>query len=183
MTVRHSLEEKWPLVLDRQLDAEEGAFVSPVSSPVHSFPPLHGTFDVETLPSVYRSPLPKVSSYGGFSSSDDSASLIRRLRQERLGHSSSDVGQLRRGSGDREGAGGNGPDSPASHRVTRTLSRRSRKFAVSLKELSPRNPVLQRLQLDKSLGNVSGDRSPTTSRHERPKSTTDGYPHERKSPR
>ncbi len=170
------------------MDMEESAFTSPVSSPVHSFPPLYGSFNLDTLPSVYRTPMHKVSSYGGISLPDDHTSRQRRLMHQRLGHSSSDVGSgvhAKNADGECEssGGGGGGGNSPVhSKALGRSLSRRSRKFALSLRESTPRNPSLLRLQFDKS-ASLQNKKSPTVPQRERPKSTADALQREHKSPR
>ena len=60
ITVRHSAEEKWPLIFDSQQELDETTPLSPDPHPVRFFPPLFGSFDLDSLPR--RSRLPKASS-------------------------------------------------------------------------------------------------------------------------
>ena len=57
-SVRHTMEEKWPLVFEHNPDQDDGAFPSPSTTPVKPFPPLFGSFNVDTLPSMYRFAMP-----------------------------------------------------------------------------------------------------------------------------
>ena len=61
------MEEKWPLVFEHNLDQDDGAFASPSTSPVKPFPPLFGSFNLDTLPSMYKFAMPKVSSLSNVS--------------------------------------------------------------------------------------------------------------------
>ena len=169
-TVHHSMEEKWPLVFDHQHEMmEEGAFLSPEPSPVQSFPPLYGSFNIDTLPSVYRTPqMHKVASYESGIGRED-IPMQRKLRRG-LGHSTSDIfgGDTRKGESERtEGSG-----SPLHSRAAlgRTVSRRNRRFVLSAKEPS-RKPSLLRLQLDKTSGGIG--QSLSFSKRERPQSVAD----------
>lgn len=62
ITVQHSAEEKWPLTFDTQQELDDaGVPLSPDAYPIRFFPPLFGSFDLNSLPR--RSGLPKASSY------------------------------------------------------------------------------------------------------------------------
>jgi len=60
-SVRHTMEVKWPLVFEHNIEPDDGAFASPLTSPVKPFPPLFGSFDLSTLPSMSRpSTIPRI---------------------------------------------------------------------------------------------------------------------------
>lgn len=61
IAVRHSAEEKWPLIFEAKHEMEDALPTSPEPSPVRFFPPLFGSFDLNSLPR--RSGLPKASSF------------------------------------------------------------------------------------------------------------------------
>ena len=127
-TVRHSLEEKWPLVFDYNPDmTDEGTFLSPTLSPTKSFPPLFGSFDFQTLPSLKS--IPKASSLMrlAYSKSTDESHPQKRL-EKRV--SDSETKKT--------------PDVASPTRdLARSISRRNRKFFISTKE-PRRTPSLMR---------------------------------------
>lgn len=61
IAVRHSTEEKWPLIFEARQEMEDALPTSPEPSSVRFFPPLFGSFDLNSLPR--RTGLPKASSY------------------------------------------------------------------------------------------------------------------------
>lgn len=167
-TVRHSSEEKWPLVFKHGPEIDDTAFASPdPRTPVKTFPPLFGSFDFNTLPSQKssvrslprfrpptvgsRSPLPKVASYGGSlyqSSADESPIHRQAVKKERVSAAddSTDAPIPSDGSG-------------CTHQTLERALRRNRKFFVSLKE-PHRSPSFLRLKPSSVLTRMRSDERP-----------------------
>ena len=120
-SVRHTMEEKWPLIFEHNPDQDDGAFASPSTTPVKPFPPLFGSFNVDTLPSMYKFAMPpKVSSLINVSH------ILPQPHTQPIHHSAS-YQQF-------DSKGDTSPTHKTSSGKSITRRRSSKKFFISMKE-------------------------------------------------
>ena len=147
ITVQHSAEEKWPLILDGKQVIEDAVPASPDSNAVRFFPPLFGSFDINSLPRW--SGLPKASSYQALT-----ASYVTHTGSS-LSLSSNSSLSLRRTN-----------EVNPKRTPPRSLSRKpGKKLFASLKDKGRQSPSLSQLRV-KSSADMTRAPSHTLSHHQ-----------------
>ncbi|CAI8054557.1 Rapamycin-insensitive companion of mTOR [Geodia barretti] len=140
ITVQHSAEEKWPLIFDSKQELDDAAPFSPDTRPVRFFPPLFGSFDLNSLPRTSR--LPKALSYQVLNAPYSRSEHHLGSSLSLSAHTTSSLKKA-----DSGGAGGGARKTPPPLRVL-GVRKPGRKLFASVKERDRgrRSPSLSRLR-------------------------------------
>ena len=139
--MRHSAEEKWPLIFETKQEMDDAIPSTPDLTPVRFFPPLFGSFDLNSLPR--RSGLPKASSYQALTGTYARSTEHSGSSPSLSAHSTQ---SLRRVEGDQ-----------VKKTPPRSLGRKpGKKLFASLKDRDRHSPRLARLKMKSSMDVTRG---------------------------